>query len=296
MKKFAIALALSACALGAQAQETSHFTFERVPHEQSPQVLLDKMVLEQSQVPIEIRLTPNAPYSAETTSESVQTLADGNRIVHRTVTRVYRDSAGRTRRETLDANGQVAVVVVVDPSTGLSFVLDAKSNRVVSRTLAKTQVTGVDGNSVTIRHNSDTVSHEASGAVVTSEQKDKIRQEGTVVHVEVVDGGQGTKNEFFYATPTPHAKGETEDLGQQAIEGVTCTGKRTTTVVPAGEIGNDQPIKIVSEEWFSPELKVLVLTKHSDPRSGESTYRLTGVTRTEPAKALFEMPANSTGK
>ena len=87
-----------------------------------------------------------------------------------------------------------------------------------------------------------------------------------------------------------------EDLGQQTIEGVSATGTRTTTEIPAGAIGNDQPIKIVSEQWFSPELQVLVLTNHSDPRTGETTYRLTGIVRAEPARSLFDLPPDYTLK
>ena len=83
-------------------------------------------------------------------------------------------------------------------------------------------------------------------------------------------------------------------LGQQTIEGVSATGTRTTTEIPAGAIGNEQPIKIVSEQWFSPELQVLVLTKHSDPRTGETTYRLTGVVRAEQARSLFDLPPDYT--
>ena len=58
-------------------------------------------------------------------------------------------------------------------------------------------------------------------------------------------------------------------LGQQVVEGVLATGTRTTTTLPAGTIGNEQPIVVLSEQWFSEELKVLVMTKHSDPRSGD---------------------------
>ena len=82
-----------------------------------------------------------------------------------------------------------------------------------------------------------------------------------------------------------------EDLGQQSIEGVAANGTRTTTVIPAGAIGNEQPITIVSEQWFSPDLEMLVLTRHSDPRVGETTYRLTNINRSEPAASLFEIPA-----
>ena len=87
-----------------------------------------------------------------------------------------------------------------------------------------------------------------------------------------------------------------EELGQQVVEGVLATGTRTTTTLPAGTIGNEQPIVVVSEQWFSEDLKILVMTKHSDPRSGETTYRLTNVVQAEPARSLFEVPADYTLK
>jgi hypothetical protein len=87
-----------------------------------------------------------------------------------------------------------------------------------------------------------------------------------------------------------------EELGQQTIEGVMATDTRTTTVIAAGAIGNDQPIRIVSEQWFSPDLEVLVQTRHSDPRSGETIYRLSHIVRAEPDRSLFEVPADYTVK
>ncbi len=80
------------------------------------------------------------------------------------------------------------------------------------------------------------------------------------------------------------------------IEGVEAEGTRTTMTIPAGEIGNERPIEIVSERWYSPELQLVVMTRHSDPRSGETTYKLTNINRTEPAKSLFEVPAGYTIK
>jgi hypothetical protein len=88
----------------------------------------------------------------------------------------------------------------------------------------------------------------------------------------------------------------TEDLGQQNIEGVTATGSRMTTTIPAGAIGNLQPIKVVLEQWVSPDLQVLVMTKHSDPRSGETTYRLQNIVRVDPDRSLFSVPADYTLK
>ncbi len=69
-------------------------------------------------------------------------------------------------------------------------------------------------------------------------------------------------------------------------------GTRTTMTIPAGQIGNEQPIEVVSERWYSPSLKLLVMSRQSDLRFGETTYRLTNITRTEPPQELFEVPAN----
>jgi hypothetical protein len=85
-----------------------------------------------------------------------------------------------------------------------------------------------------------------------------------------------------------------EDLGRQSVEGVAATGTRTTWTIPAGAIGNLQPIKVVSEQWFSPDLQLLVLTKHSDPRTGENIYRLQNIVRAEPDRSLFTLPPDYT--
>jgi hypothetical protein len=81
-------------------------------------------------------------------------------------------------------------------------------------------------------------------------------------------------------------------LGTETIEGVLAEGKRTTIVYPIGAVGNDRPITTVSETWMSTDLKTVVLSKHSDPRSGESTTRLTNISRAEPDPALFQIPSD----
>ena len=82
----------------------------------------------------------------------------------------------------------------------------------------------------------------------------------------------------------------TEDLGSQTMEGVQVTGVRTTRTIPAGEIGNDGPISIVTEVWTSPDLKTIVYSKRSDPRMGEQTFHLTNIVRSEPDASLFTVP------
>ena len=87
-----------------------------------------------------------------------------------------------------------------------------------------------------------------------------------------------------------------ESLGKQTIEGVEAEGTRETFTIGAGEIGNEQPIQVVSERWYSPELQTVVMSRHSDPRFGETTFRLTNINRSEPARSLFEVPADYTVK
>src|SRR5262249_1300955 len=107
---------------------------------------------------------------------------------------------------------------------------------------------------------------------------------------------EGAGTYMFRTRNGSEGKEVTEQLGKQMIEGVEAEGTRSTVTIAAGEIGNDRPIEIVSERWYSPELQLVVMTRHSDPRLGETTYRLTNISRTEQAKSLFEVPVDYTVK
>jgi len=85
-----------------------------------------------------------------------------------------------------------------------------------------------------------------------------------------------------------------EDLGTQTMNGVAATGTRVTRTIPAGAIGNDQPIQIVRETWVSSDLKIPVMVKVTDPRFGTVTTQVTSITRSEPDAALFQTPADYT--
>jgi hypothetical protein len=87
---------------------------------------------------------------------------------------------------------------------------------------------------------------------------------------------------------------KSEPLGQQTIEGILATGTRTTRTIAAGAIGNEQPIEVTSETWYSPDLQMVVMSKHNDPQIGETTYTLTNIQRGAPPQSLFEVPANYT--
>ncbi len=88
------------------------------------------------------------------------------------------------------------------------------------------------------------------------------------------------------------SQAKTEDLGSQSMEGVLVTGVRMTHTIPAGEIGNDKPISIVTEVWTSPDLKTIVYSKRSDPRMGEQTFQLKNIVRTDPDASLFTVPSD----
>jgi hypothetical protein len=233
---------------------------------------------------VESRITKNAPYSGEAISEFVQTLSDGNRISRKTVTRTFRDSEGRTRREqtiTNFANGAEMVSILIgDPVAGVSYVLEPDTRTAYrEQQLVATAMPGARGGGVAVaggggRGGSAVRSYGPDGAVVTT-----VPAQAPQAAVKV---------------PEPGAT--TEQLGQKVIEGVMAEGTRTTTIIAAGTIGNEQPIKVVSEQWFSQDLQVLVSTRHSDPRSGETVYRLVNIVRGEPDRALFEVPVDYTIK
>ncbi len=224
----------------------------------------------------------NAPYSAEALTETTQTLADGNRISRKTNATLYRDSEGRTRREeALGAigpwapNGEPSQSVFInDPVSKTNLVLDTKAKTVRKMPMP-----------------------DQAFAKLKAESSQMKIMAGMPVHIEGGSGGA-------VASPAVEAKlkaemdaknnAQKESLGTQMIEGVQAEGTRTTLTIPAGAIGNDLPIQVVSERWYSPELQTVVMTKHSDPRMGDTTYRLTNINRNEPAPSLFQAPADYT--
>jgi hypothetical protein len=211
----------------------------------------------------------NAPFSADVTIESSQTLADGNRIRRTVNARVYRDGEGRTRREQAvnlnglapDANMQ-QMVFINDPVAGVSYSLNAKE-----RTGTKFARLGTGPSSVR-------APLDAAG-----------RGPGFRPRENSASGVMGRR----YAA---NQNAKSESLGRQTIEGVSADGRRTTITIPAGQAGNDQPIVTVVENWYSPDLQTTVLSRHSDPRVGETVTRLTNIGRGEPAHTLFEAPAD----
>ena len=249
-----------------------------------------------------------APYSAEAVTESVQTLADGNRIVNKFTSQVFRDSEGRTRREqTLKGLGVVGTgeeplqtIFINDPVAGVTYSLDSRSHVAHKSMPFRFQVmtkSGVPGDTNRFEFRSAQGAGASTNVIVTTPGAPgpgtRVPAPGVVEQFDVrTEGAAG----FAIKTRPSPGNEVKEQLGKQMIEGVEAEGTRTTVTIPVGEIGNERPIEIVSERWYSPELQLVVMTRHSDPRSGETTYKLTNINRTEPAKTLFEVPAGFTVK
>ncbi len=208
------------------------------------------------------RVVTGAPYSAQAVSETTQALADGNTINRKTTAAVARDSQGRTRREETLSNigpwstdGQArSMVFINDPVANANYVLDAS------------------------RHTAN-----------------KMAVPQFRAHQKAVESSAASGDNVLHARKRlDSANIKKESLGTQTVGGVAAEGTRLTHTIPAGQIGNARPIDIVDEQWVSPDLKVVVMSKHTDPRSGTTTYTLTNIQRAEPDVSLFAVPSDYT--
>jgi hypothetical protein len=245
----------------------------------------DTLVFVSSEMSFDGRVVKGAPYSAQAITESTRSLGDGNRIRHKNSASVYRDSEGRTRRDQeLGAVGPWAMtgdpqqtVFINDPVAGVNYVLDPRTR--------------------TARKMPPHRFRFSAGSAPTAGEKFRIERDLVVSSAPVAPPPPTGSAPLGRYRVSPDSKNhKTESLGKQVVEGVEAEGTRTTTTIPAGEIGNEQPIQIVWEKWYSPELQAVVMSKHSDPLVGETTYRLTNILRGEPARSLFEVPADYTIK
>jgi hypothetical protein len=267
-----------------------------------------------ARVPFE-KAVKGAPYSAETVIESSQTLADGNHINQKTTGRVYRDSEGRTRREedrttrTVGPNTSPSTVKtnisIVDPVAGYSYSLDTE-NKVAWRTTigAAGAILGKVEEAAVVERRKMEMEKALTEKMATLSEEDKVKLKEKVAQDQATaaagaggrggGGGAGGRGGMIArgGAPAvmPAGHDATTPLEHKVIEGVNVEGRKTTTVIPAGQIGNEQPITITSEQWQSPDLGVLVMTRHSDPRTGESSYRLQNIVRAEPDRSLFMVP------
>jgi hypothetical protein len=205
------------------------------------------------------KVVTGVPYSATAVTETKQTLQDGNVIDRKVNSTIYRDSQGRTRRETtitgvgpLAASGQPRTMIMIhDPVAGTGYVLHAEEK--------------------------------------TAEQ---LPARAGHANKNAAQGNLHGRFEARIQQEIANGTLKKEDLGTQSINGISAQGTRYTHVIPAEQIGNANAINIVNEQWYSPELQIIVKTTRTDPRSGTVTYTLTNIQRTEPAASLFTVPSD----
>lgn len=88
----------------------------------------------------------------------------------------------------------------------------------------------------------------------------------------------------------------TTSLGSQMMNGLAVQGTRTTRTIAAGAIGNQLPIQIIVDRWYSPDLQMNVMITRSDPRTGQTVFQVTNIQRGEPDASLFVVPSDYTVK
>jgi hypothetical protein len=227
-----------------------------------------------------------APFCATITTEHAQDFADGNRIHTSDNSTLCRDSEGRIRREAslnlLGAAPQSSspkLITIVDPVAGLHYMLDSE-NKIAHRMAIV---------SSSASNTADFKVARTGGLPAKGEHVMIYQRVGTAGPNMVVNDNVFFKKSVQKADePAP----TTENLGDQTIDGIHATGTRVTTTIPAGKMGNEQPILVTSERWYSPELKATVMTKHSDPWAGELKTQFTSVNTSGPDPSLFTVPGD----
>jgi len=190
-----------------------------------------------------------------------------------------------------------------------------------------TQDTLSNGNQIS-RTQTSTVARDASGRIYTSETITPPAASGkqpftvstiydpvagyrymlnsstmTAIQTPLPTPGSGTRPTPPAGT-TPPARPNaptvtTTNLGQATIptvNGVLATGTQVAETIPAGAIGNAQPIVITRNTWISNQLSIPVQITTSDPRFGTTNMELTNIVQAPPDASLFVVPAGYTVK
>lgn len=275
------------------------------------------------------KVVKGQPFSAEAVSESVQTLSDGNRIVHNSTTKLYRNSEGRFRREFAHGSGgMMGMVYSFEPGVTITdqlggrLLLDPTMRTVRPMTMVEPRKIEIPSLTAEQKAALEKLRVElklTDTSKLTDEQRQTIKKLKEELRITIpliitpegfkpartisttvnglysttVKAGTSLPGALTLATPVGGQSKydtKTEQLGSKNIDGVEAEGTRTVTTIPAGAIGNERPIETVYEKWYSKELQLVVMSKRSDPRFGEQTYRLTNLVRSEPDQSLFTVP------
>jgi len=217
----------------------------------------------------------NAPFTADATTEFTQMLSDGNRIERRFTTSLARDGRGRTRSEQDVA--MLGPLVVLQK--GMNWTHGSAAAAAHGEPPRFTVITDpIDGVTYTLDERLKEARRNAFKSVIAFNKVIEVKKLAT--KLEAMRGSSNSDEPVV------------ESLGTRQIEGVSAEGTRSTTTIPAGQVGNLNPIYLVTERWFSKQLQMAVLITRRDPRSGETVYRLTSIVRAEPPPDLFTVPSD----
>ncbi len=200
------------------------------------------------------------PYSAERIVETTRVLADGTQIHTTRLSREYRDSQGRRRVEMFNLGTESAAGATAAPDF-------------------------ID------------IFDPVAGADYSLNTRERTAHKTLMVRPtppKAPPAAGTTQNSAAPARVNHAPERKREPLGEQTIEGFQTEGTRFTETYPVGLIGNDRPIDRVREQWFSRELREMLLMTIDDPRSGNEVDRLASIVREEQPPELFQVPADYT--
>lgn len=209
-----------------------------------------------AQVNIFLTPVPNAPFTALVEVQRTRIRPDGSVINLRSIRNVARDSIGRIHNE---ARTFIPATSTDTPDVVHIHLYDPRT-RISTELDAPNRI-----------FYTQTISHPPSTVPPT-------------VRYGSPSGTGVPQNDFS----------KEEDLGSQEIEGVLAHGVRETQIIPAEGNETGKEIAITDEYWYSDELRINVVMKHSDPRTGTTTLAVTHIARGEPDPALLEIPEGYT--
>jgi hypothetical protein len=230
--------------------------------------------------PFTAKLVTGRPFTAEATIETDQTLADASHVVNQQTVEAARDSQGRTYREEVPASPFAdrpapKTIFIGDPVAQVNYVLGPDHvARKIPMSLPGSQLGAISVSTSSAPPHGNLVLQRFSA---------------------VGAGGSGPVHAGSLSVPAAQqitlGDAKTEQLGAQTIAGVQADGTRTTVTIPAGQVGNQNPLVIITERWYSQDLQAIVLARHSDPRFGSSSWQLTNIRQAEPPASLFQIPS-----
>ncbi len=228
----------------------------------------------------ERKVVEGAPFSATLVIESVQTLPNSNSNTHRSVSLIYRDAQGRTRRDRMPLHLTEAAIgstmpqltTINDPVSGFFYILEPRTNIARKGLLSQSD------------HGAD----ESRSVIKQSASSEKAAGSSQTLPVPVTSD---VSKKFERPRSSSSSEPKQELLGRREIEGLSAEGTRITLSIPADKIGNEGPVDTIVERWYSSDLKTVLLIERSDPRFGSSILRLTSIQRAEPAAVLFSVPS-----